>query len=165
LGPVARRPSTPADEAFLLAVFASSRERELAALAGEPGLQAQFVRSQATIRRRAYADLYPGSALDVVLIDGVPAGSIEVDRSELGIRLIDIALLPGFRGRGVGGQLLGDLQAEAAARQVPVVLTVEVDNPARRLYDRVGFVTVTATERHLLMRWTPPSPAQANTAS
>jgi ribosomal protein S18 acetylase RimI-like enzyme len=162
-GRVARRPSTPADEDFLLAVFASTREPELAALAGAPALQAQFVRSQASIRRRAFAELYPRATRELVLVDGAPAGSLEVDRGESEIRLLDIALLPGFRGRGLGGRLLGALQAEAAAGGVPVVLTVAVGNPARRLYGRVGFVAVAATEAHVLMRWTPPG--QPKTAS
>jgi ribosomal protein S18 acetylase RimI-like enzyme len=159
----ARRPSTPADEAFLLAVFASTREAELAALAGAPELRAQFVRSQASLRRRAYAELYPRATLEVLLVEGVAAGTIQVDRTAGQIHLVDIALLPGFRGRGIGAQLLAELQAEAADTGASVVLTVATGSPARRLYGRAGFVAVDAAGANVQMRWTPP--AQAKTAS
>lgn len=44
------------------------------------------------------------------------------------------------RGHGVGGLLLRELLAEAGRQAVAQVsLSVEVDNPARRLYEREGF--------------------------
>ena|GEM_PF-1775053 len=44
------------------------------------------------------------------------------------------------RGRGVGGLLLRELLAEAGRQGIAQVsLSVEVDNPALRLYERVGF--------------------------
>jgi ribosomal protein S18 acetylase RimI-like enzyme len=44
------------------------------------------------------------------------------------------------RGRGVGGRLLRALLAEARAQGVDQVsLSVELDNPAIRLYERLGF--------------------------
>ena len=43
------------------------------------------------------------------------------------------------RGRGVGGMLLHALISEAAGRGIGLCLNVRHDNPARRLYERVGF--------------------------
>jgi ribosomal protein S18 acetylase RimI-like enzyme len=44
------------------------------------------------------------------------------------------------RGRGVGGLLVRELLAEAARQGIAQVsLSVEVDNPALRLYERLGF--------------------------
>jgi ribosomal protein S18 acetylase RimI-like enzyme len=44
------------------------------------------------------------------------------------------------RGRGVGGLLLRELLAEAGQQGISQVsLSVEVDNPALRIYERVGF--------------------------
>lgn len=55
---------------------------------------------------------------------------------------VTIAVVPIWRGRGVGGQLLARLLAHAALRHPAISLSVSSDNPARRLYERLGFVTV-----------------------
>jgi ribosomal protein S18 acetylase RimI-like enzyme len=55
------------------------------------------------------------------------------------MRIIDIALLPAWRGRGIGGRLLRGLQEEAAAGSKPLTIHVERMNPALRLYERLGF--------------------------
>ena len=52
---------------------------------------------------------------------------------------ITIGVRPYVRGRGVGRMLLHPLLAEAARRGVGLCLNVRHDNPAQRLYERVGF--------------------------
>jgi ribosomal protein S18 acetylase RimI-like enzyme len=64
-----------------------------------------------------------------------------------------MALLPAFCGRGIGTTLLRDIQAEAAGRGVAAVLHVEHWNPARRLYDRLGFVETGRDEIYSRMEW------------
>lgn len=55
----------------------------------------------------------------------------------------DIYVEPDRRGRGIGAALLGCVAALALERRTPIVeLTVREDNPARRLYDQVGFQQV-----------------------
>lgn len=155
------RPIAPDDEPFLVALYASTRPAELAALAASPDLAAAFARSQATLQQRAYAAAHPGASFDLVLVDGTPAGRLYVDRSGPEIRLIEIALLPAFRGAGIGTRLLGELLAEASVRRVPVALHVDVASPAQRLYRRLGFAVAAAGDVHLLMRWVPPAAADA----
>ena len=48
----------------------------------------------------------------------------------------DIALLPAWRGRGLGGRCLQALVDQGRA----LGIQVELHNPARRLYERLGFV-------------------------
>ena len=56
---------------------------------------------------------------------------------------VSIGVVAGHRGRGVGGQLLTELEAAAREAGVPALsLSVEPANPARRLYERHGFRTV-----------------------
>jgi ribosomal protein S18 acetylase RimI-like enzyme len=55
------------------------------------------------------------------------------------IRIVDIALLPEYRGKGIGNGLLRDLLAEADADRESVTIHVERLNPALRLYERLGF--------------------------
>jgi len=69
---------------------------------------------------------------------------------------LSIAVAPGHRRTGVGWTLLERLLAEAQARElVGVSLSVETDNGARRLYESVGFRTVSDLGGALTMLWTP----------
>jgi GNAT superfamily N-acetyltransferase len=52
---------------------------------------------------------------------------------------ITIGVTERVRGQGVGGTLLRALIAEAARRGIGLCLNVRHDNPARRLYERIGF--------------------------
>jgi ribosomal protein S18 acetylase RimI-like enzyme len=52
---------------------------------------------------------------------------------------VTIGVSQAARSQGVGGRLLSALLAEAARRGVGLCLNVRHDNPARRLYERIGF--------------------------
>ncbi|HKE26034.1 MAG TPA: GNAT family N-acetyltransferase [Bryobacteraceae bacterium] len=133
------RPASPEDADFLFRVYASTRAGELAALGWPPAQQEAFLRMQYDIRRQSYA-AYTGAVSTVLLAHGTPAGSAIVWRTPGEIRLIDIALLPDFRSRGLGGQWIERLIREASAAQLPLRLSVLNTNPARSLYERLGFV-------------------------
>lgn len=60
--------------------------------------------------------------------------------------------------------MVGDLLAEAAAAAIPVELQVLKVNPARSLYERLGFAVFDETETHHLMR-AQPGGAHASTAT
>ncbi|WP_374689649.1 N-acetyltransferase family protein [Promineifilum sp.] len=66
---------------------------------------------------------------------------------------LSMAVLPAYRGRGIGSQLLTRLLSEAARRYPGVSLSVAADNPARRLYERHGFVAVKQSGDSLTMLW------------
>jgi GNAT superfamily N-acetyltransferase len=53
-----------------------------------------------------------------------------------------VAVRPDAIGRGVGTRMLSRLLSAARATHPGMVLSVRADNPARRLYERLGFVTV-----------------------
>jgi ribosomal protein S18 acetylase RimI-like enzyme len=53
-----------------------------------------------------------------------------------------IAVLPEYVGKGVGTQLLSYILETAREEYSSVVLSVRATNPARRLYERMGFVVV-----------------------
>jgi ribosomal protein S18 acetylase RimI-like enzyme len=64
---------------------------------------------------------------------------------------MDIALLPERRGRGIGTRLLQELLDAGRASGRSVSIHVERENPARRLYERLGFHAVGEHGIHLLM--------------
>ena len=62
------------------------------------------------------------------------------------IRELAIAVLPDYRGQGIGSHLLGQILVMAQDRFPAVSLSVRADNPVVRLYERSGFVKVPGSE-------------------
>ena len=69
------------------------------------------------------------------------------------IRVMDITLLPEYRDRGIGRALMKDVLRKAARVRKFVSLHVEDSNPAKRLYERMGFVEVGEVSFHKLLHW------------
>jgi ribosomal protein S18 acetylase RimI-like enzyme len=150
------RPAGADDTAFLLCVYASTRRDELAGIDwGEAQMQA-FLEMQFRAQDRYYRQQFPGARFEIVEVGGCRAGRLCTDRSGEAIHLIDIALLPEHRCRGLGGAILRALLAEATEAPIPVGLHVELHNPARRLYERLGFVATELHGIHQQMHWLPP---------
>ena len=154
------RPATEADRDFLLAVYSSTREEELAQVEWEEGAREEFLEHQFSAQDSHYRANYPGATFDVIEVDGEPGGRLYVHRGAEEIRIMDIALAPAFRGRGIGTELLRQLMGEAAGSARSLSIHVEMNNPARRLYERLGFEPAGEHGIYVLMRW-----AQPNTAS
>jgi len=147
------RPITPGDDAFLARVYASSRAEELAITGWPEELKAQFCRSQFDAQSAYYAQNYPGASFQIIERDGWPIGRLYVDRWEKEVRIVDITLLPEFRGTGMGTKLLRDLQDEARAAGKSLTIHVERFNRALALYLRLGFEQVEDKGVYLLMEW------------
>lgn len=148
------RTATAGDEPFLLSVYASTREEELAMVTDwSPEQKDAFVRQQFLAQHTHYHQHYPGARFDVIVADQQPAGRLYVHRRDREIRLMDIALLPPFRRRGVGGALLASLMDEARAAEKSLTIHVEKFNPAMRLYERLGFVPIAEHGAYDLMEW------------
>jgi ribosomal protein S18 acetylase RimI-like enzyme len=96
----------------------------------------------------------------ILVVAAVDAGVLAVDAHPLGVTLLRLYLLPAFQRRGVGGTVVGALVEAAHAGGLPVDLTVlRANDPARRLYERLGFRTVGETPTHLHMEAAPASEA------
>jgi GNAT superfamily N-acetyltransferase len=155
VGEVALRPVRDDDEPFLLSVYASTREEELAPLPWSAEQKATFIAMQFAAQSAHYAQHYTGMSADVVLVDGEPAGRWLVARWREEIRIVDITLLPPFRGRGAGSALLAELMDEATELGKPLSIHVERNNRALGLYTRLGFAPVGETGIYLRMEWDP----------
>src|SRR6266550_2085169 len=132
-------PATNDDEASLLSVYGSTRNRELSQVEWQEGQREAFLKWQFEMQRREYDARFPDAEYNVVLIDDQPAGRIWIGRGEDEIRLLDIALLPDFQQRGAGTVLLRRLIDEAAVANKPLRHMVFVLNDdAHRFYERLG---------------------------
>jgi GNAT superfamily N-acetyltransferase len=167
------RPAQAADEPVLIAVYGSTREAELASTDWDDSQKRAFVEMQFRAQDQYYRANYANASFDLILVDGEPAGRLYVARWPDELRIMDIALLGPFRGRGVGTRLLAELQAEATTAGKALRIHVERFNPALTLYDRLGFRLLEDRGVYLFLEWSPPRPSptatpaagQENTAS
>jgi len=129
----------PEDSEFLLSLYASTRERDLA-LFGFTGAEAgAFVRMQFSAQDLHYRKHYPTATHTVITLGDALAGRVVLDRSGGEILVVDLALLPAFRRAGLGTAVVRRLIDEADATGRLIRCHVEQDNEARGFWERLGF--------------------------
>ncbi len=156
-GPVTLRPEQPEDEAFLLEVYASTRQEELALTNWDAGMRTAFVQSQFKAMRVGYADMFPDGQFSIILLGGQPIGRLVIHRAAREVHVVDMVLLPDFCGKGIGRQLMDGIMAEAAAAKKTIGLHVLKMNRAIRFYQRLGFVKTGDEGPYDRMEWRPPA--------
>ncbi len=149
------RSITPEDHELLLRIYSSTRAEELAAVPWSAQEKQDFLRFQFDAQHKYYQEHFPRAAFDLILQGGEPIGRLYVDRRDDEIRLIDIALLPEHRGVGVGGAIMQRVLAEGRESGRLVRIHVEHNNPAMRLYRRLGFEKIEEQGVYHLMEWSP----------
>ena len=155
------RPETEADVPFLRRLYISTRWDELAIVDWTDEQKIAFLESQFGFQRYHYYKYYPTTDFTVLEQHGTPAGRLYLERMPNTMTMIDIALLPEWRGRGTGTALIEAALAEAAAAGQAVSIMVEKFNPALRLYRRLGFYETSDEGVHLAMEWRPEPDARA----
>ena len=158
MGGVSLRKEGSEDEPFLIALYASTRETELARTLWTDAEKAAFLRSQFALRQAHYRTHYRDADFCIIEAKGRPIGRFYVHRGAQEIRLLELALLPAWRGHGIGGALVQALVQEATAASLPVTLHVEPSNPARQLYLRAGFRHASELGFYERLIWMPPHP-------
>jgi len=118
-----------------------------------------FLAEQSDLQHRHYVANYPGADLLLIESDSIPIGRIYVYRSAREIRLMDIALVPDWRNRGIGTRLLRELMAEARSTGSSLTLHVEPTNPAQRMYQRLGFRLIEQRGVYDFLGWDPAEAA------
>lgn len=147
------RPAGPGDAEVLYQIYASTREEELAVVPWDAPTKEAFLRMQFAAQDTDYHAKFPNACYDLIVAGEQVLGRLYLHRGKKAWELLDIALLPGHRGKGIGTRLLTGLLAEAGAAAKPVQIYVERFNPARHLYDRLGFREIADHGVYLLMRW------------
>jgi len=133
------RPERTDDLEFLHRLYATTRADEMALVNWSPEEKGLFLQSQFEAQHSYYLEHFQESRFDVIEQAGLAIGRLYVARWPDDIRIIDIALLPEHRGRGLGGRMLQALLDEAATAGKSVSMHVEISNPALHLYERLGF--------------------------
>lgn len=149
------RPALETDRAFLAEVYASTRAEEIAVVDWSAEEKAAFLQMQFDAQDHHYRAHYGDAERLVLMHGGKRIGRLYAERWPSEIRVIDIALLPSWRGMGLGAAVMRDVMAAASAEGRGVGIHVESFNPAMRLYERLGFTPAGEKGVYLLMRWQP----------
>lgn len=128
------------DQDFLFSVYASTRAEEMSLVDWSDAQKDAFLHMQFEAQTKHYVLYYPNAEYKIIERAGVPLGRLIVEDRGDHLLIMDIALLPAYRGSGIGTFLIQELQQEAVRLNLPLVLRVEFFNPAVRLYQRLGFV-------------------------
>lgn len=157
------RPVVETDTPFLRALYASTREEEMALLPWTPEQKREFLDFQFHAQTKHYDEFYGAADFLIIELDReAPIGRLYIFRNGEEIEIIDIALLPDFRGKGLGRELLQEIIDEAKRDGKIVAIYVENFNPARHLYDRLGFQHVDTNGVYHLMKWSAtPLPVES----
>jgi GNAT superfamily N-acetyltransferase len=102
-------------------------------------------------QRTYFASRYDPALNQVILLDGVDVGVFSVEERADELFVSRLYILPAYQRRGIGTCLLQSVLDKGKTLGRPVRLQVLVNNPARRLYERLGFRPTGETATHLVM--------------
>jgi GNAT superfamily N-acetyltransferase len=141
-GMIELRTTTKADRNFLLEVYEASRAFELQFVDWDDKTKRAFIEHQFDAQDAHYREHYAGATFDIVLVDGCPAGRLYLYRGEEQIAIMDLTLMPEFRGRAIGGTLIRGVLDKAGSTGRSVRVYLENFNPHQPVFIRFGFKVV-----------------------
>jgi RimJ/RimL family protein N-acetyltransferase len=136
---LALRDALPSDRAFLLALYTSTRADEFAQLGWPVEMERAFMKMQFEAQRGDYERRHPAARCQIIELRRCPIGRLWVAEDARSLTVLDISLVAGLRGQGIGGECLRRLLRRADAARLDAELQVVRGNPAQRLYERLGF--------------------------
>ncbi len=147
------RPVLDVDIPFLTVLYASTRAHELAALDWSDEQKKFFIHSQFQLQHHHYQQQFHFAQFHVITANEQDVGRLYYCWEDNNIRLIDIALLPEYRYQGIGGVLIRELIKQVSVRGGKILLHVELHNPARNWYLKLGFVAGTDDGIYQKLEW------------
>jgi len=87
----------------------------------------------------------------IIVVEGRDVGVLEIDQMENEVALVNIQIMPAYQRQGVGTTVIRDVLADASRKGLPTTLWVMKVNPAKELYERLGFEVVEETSTHYRM--------------
>ncbi len=94
---------------------------------------------------------YRPTDISIIVEEGVEVGTVGIYRRDDTIWLESLHVLPEYQNRGIGSHFIKQAIARATTARLPVRLKVLKVNPARKLYQRFGFVDIEETDYHFVM--------------
>jgi GNAT superfamily N-acetyltransferase len=149
------RRENPDDREFLARLYASTRWAELTNSGWSDERKIAFLQQQFAAQTLHYDRFYADAVRSIVTSRHRPIGCLYLLQMAGDLRIVDISLLPEFRGFGIGGALMRRVFLQAEQTGSKVSIHVESFNPARRLYARLGFAEKSSDDVYILMERAP----------
>src|SRR3954451_1779385 len=155
LGWLVLRPECAEDQEFRYRLFCDSRLPEWYVVDLGPALRENLMRHQFAAQTVTYRARFPQARFDIIELAGAAIGRIVVNRPGPMLHIVDHAILPNLRGRGLGTAIMHALMNEAAESGLPVRLKVaDANDPSLRLYLRLGFRAIETAPAYIELEWT-----------
>ena len=143
------------DERFLFELYLDTRFDEMLAWGWTDEQMRAFAHMQFATRETSYQAQYPEACDSVLVLEGQAVGRFVVSRTVSELRVVDIAILRQHRAKGFATAILNGLLQEADRARIPVTLHVEILNPIKGWYERLGFQTTAERGGYYLMTRLP----------
>ena len=152
---ITRRDAIAEDDAFLREVYACVRAQELALVPWNDEQREAFLGMQFDAQHSHYHAQFPEASYEIILQESEPIGRFYVHRMEEEIKVLDLTILPPYRGQGIGTSLMQELMDEGARTGKAVRIWVEQFNRSQSLFRRLDFSTIQDDGYSYLMEWRP----------
>lgn len=150
------RPRRREDDALLFELFAESRRRELEGAPWSDGEKQAFLESQFAAQQSHYDRVFAEGLHRIFENEREAFGRILLYRDRDGLLLVDVAILPPYRNRGLGGRIMAALKDEATRTGQALRLTVyEGNRAAKRFYERHAFRPTDGNGVYVRYAWCP----------
>jgi len=104
-------------------------------------------------QHKVVAQAVADSGTSILRQDQSDVGWLQVEESRHVVQLKQLFLLPAVRNRGLGTGFLTWMKERADRKRKDLTLDVMSNNPARRLYERLGFKTIATADNKITMRY------------
>lgn len=93
------------------------------------------------------------AASNILYIYNKPIGLFKYYEDEKAVHLVEVEIMPQYQGKRIGESLLKTLQAQAKLGSKSINLSVLKSNPAKKLYERLGFNVISQNENEFIMQY------------
>lgn len=100
---------------------------------------------------------FQAEEISIILIDNQEVGYFKLTKSSDSSFLEGIYIQSQSRNQGIGSKVILDLAKRCSEMGSPLQLTVLKTNPAKSLYERLGFSVIDETDRNFLMEFKAPN--------
>ena len=104
-------------------------------------------------QQRLIADAVADAGTSILRQHEDDAGWLQVEETRHIVHLQQLFVLPAVRNRGLGTSLLTWMKERAERKRKDLTLEVMTNNPARRLYERLGFKAISTANNKITMRF------------
>ena len=118
----------------------------------------KIIDQQYHAQHEVYFASYDTAQYGIIQWSGISIGRLYVHYRDHEVRVLEIAILPEYRDRGIGGIVMKGLCIEAGMRRTPIRLHVHYLSPALRFYQKLGFRRIGEAGPAYYMEWRHPDP-------